>query len=218
MNITRVLLVSFSFTVASLHAQTDDTLTPAPSDRALPARAIPDHYIVQVKAGENPVAVAAAHGVALKHTYHAAVHGFAGKVPPGRLAELAADPRVTHVVPDRQVMAIAKPVSGGGGGGTTQTVPAGVQRIGADTGSLPFTGSGVGVAIVDTGIDFNHPDLQPIGGISFSAFGGSALDNHGHGTHCAGIVAARNNARDVVGVAPDAVLFAVKVLDASGSG
>jgi subtilisin len=214
----RAFLCSSVCIAASLHAQTDDALTPSPSDRALPSKKVPDQYIVQVNAGENPGAVAAAHGVALRHLYRIAVRGFAGKVPPGRLASLAADPRVAHVVPDREMMAIAKPGSGGGGGGTTQTVPAGVQRIGAAPGSLAFTGAGVGVAVVDTGIDFNHADLQPIGAISFSAFGGSALDNNGHGTHCAGIVAARNNTRDVVGVAPNAVLFAVKVLDAAGNG
>jgi subtilisin family serine protease len=214
----RTILCSSAFVAASLHAQTDDTLNPAPQDRALPARTVPDQYIVQVNAGENAGAVAAAHGVALKHVYRTAVRGFAGKVPPGRLAALAADPRVAHVVPDREVTAIAKPGSGGAGSGTTQTVPAGVQRIGAAPGSVAFTGAGVGVAVVDTGIDFNHADLQPVGAISFSAFGGSALDNNGHGTHCAGIVGGRNNTRDVVGVAPNAVLFAVKVLDAAGNG
>jgi subtilisin len=218
MKITRVLLVSSAFVAASLHAQTGDTLTPAPSDRALPAIAVADRYIVQVNPGENPVVIAAAHGIALKHIYRTAVRGFAGNVPPGRLAALAADPRVMRVVPDREVISIGKPGSGGSGSGTTQTVPAGVERIGAAPGSLAFTGSGVGVAVVDTGIDFNHADLQPVGGMSFSAFGGSALDNNGHGTHCSGTIAARNNSRDVVGVAPDAVLFAVKVLDASGSG
>jgi subtilisin len=71
---------------------------------------------------------------------------------------------------------------------------------------------------VDTGVDFNHADLQPLGAVSFSAFAGSAQDGNGHGTHVAGTIAARNNTLDVVGVAPNATIYAVKVLDAAGNG
>ena len=99
---------------------------------------------------------------------------------------------------------------------SSQVVPAGVQRIGAAPGSVTQTGQGVGVAIVDTGIDFSHPDLR-VATACFTAFT-SCADDHGHGTHVSGIVAALNNTRDVVGVAPDATLFAVKVLDSAGSG
>jgi subtilisin/minor extracellular protease Epr len=75
------------------------------------------------------------------------------------------------------------------------------------------------VAIVDTGIDFTHRDLQgSLGSASFSAHGSSAQDDHDHGTHVAGIVGARNNTLDVVGVAPACTLYAVKVLDQRGSG
>jgi subtilisin family serine protease len=92
-----------------------------------------------------------------------------------------------------------------------------VQRIGAAPGSVTQTGRGVGVAIVDTGIDFTHPDLNVVATACFTAFS-SCADDEGHGTHVSGIVAAMNNTRDVVGVAPDATLFAVKVLDSAGSG
>jgi len=71
------------------------------------------------------------------------------------------------------------------------------------------------VAVVDTGLDFNHQDLgldPEIPGVnSFSAFGGSCQDFHGHGTHVGGIIAARNNSVDVVGVAPNATLYCVNV-------
>ena len=77
-------------------------------------------------------------------------------------------------------------------------------------------GGGVGVAVVDTGIDFNHGDLLP-GIPCFTAFS-SCQDDNGHGTHVAGIIAARNNTIDVVGVAPDTISYAVKVLDQAGSG
>ena len=98
---------------------------------------------------------------------------------------------------------------------TTQAVPAGVQRIGAAPGMLNWTGASVGVAVVDTGLDFNHADLglaPEIQGVnSFNAFGGSCQDFHGHGTHVGGIIAARNNSVDVVGVAPNATLYCVNV-------
>jgi subtilisin family serine protease len=80
-------------------------------------------------------------------------------------------------------------------------------------------GAGVKVAVIDTGIDCGHPDLAPncIYGVSYVK-GAKAFDNHGHGTHVAGIIAARDNGFGVIGVAPEVTLYAVKVLDATGSG
>jgi subtilisin len=80
-------------------------------------------------------------------------------------------------------------------------------------------GAGIKVAVVDTGIDCGHPDLAPncIYGVSYVK-GAKAFDDHGHGTHVAGIIAARDNGSGVIGVAPEATLYAVKVLDANGSG
>ncbi len=216
MNMRTALTLCSLLTASAGAFAADDDLTPLPSDKALPAAAIRDRFIVEVKAGINPSLVAPAHGVAPDFVYRRAVNGFAGHVPPGRLAALAADPRVVRVVPDRAVTANGKP--GTGGGTVGQVVPAGVQRIGAAPGGVAYTGAGVGVAVVDTGVDLNHADLQPLGSASFSAFGASALDNYGHGTHVAGTIAARNNTSDVVGVAPNATIYAVKVLDAAGSG
>jgi subtilisin len=178
---------------------------------------VPDRYIVQLSNDATPELVARHHGLAPDFVYNKAVKGFAGTIPPGRLNALAQDPRVVSIVPDRVVEAIGKP-GGGGGGGSTQVVPAGVQRIGAAPGSVAFTGSGVGVAVVDTGLDFNHTDLKPFGAASFTAYGTTAQDDNGHGTHVGGTIAARNNTTDVVGVAPNATLYAVKVLNRSGSG
>jgi len=179
------------------------------------AQPISGKYIVLLKAGVTPETVAAGHGLAHDFVYRTAVNGFAGSIPPGRLRALQNDPRVEAIVQDNAVYAFAKP--GGGGSSTGQVVPEGVKRIGATPGLLGVTGAGIGVAVVDTGVDLHHADLDsPVD--AFSSFGGSAQDDNGHGTHVAGIIAAKNNGYDVVGVAPGAQIYAVKVLDASGSG
>ena len=188
-NRTILALGLTSLVTTAAFAANDENLTPAPSSQAVPGKAIPDRYIVEVKAGVNPRTVAPAHGVVPDFVYEKAVNGFAGKIPPGRLPALAADPRVLRVVPDRAVSAIGKPASGGGG--SAQVVPEGVKRIGAAPGSLAYNGTGVGVAVVDTGVDYNHADLRPLGVQSYTAFAGTAQDDNGHGTHVAGTIAAR---------------------------
>ncbi len=139
---------------------------------------------------------------------------------------LADDPDVTAFTPDRRVEAFAKPDSPGGGNknkdgggdGGGQTLPSGVERIGGY--ALGYGGAGIGVAIVDTGLDFSHLDLDldDVADPCFDAFGGDCGDANGHGTHVGGIVAALDNTMDVVGVAPMATLYAVRVLDSTGSG
>src|SRR5262249_5434600 len=104
--------------------------------------------------------------------------------------------------------------TGGSSPTSPQVTPAGIARIGAP--NVSFTGNGVGVAIVDTGIDFNHADLF-VAASCFTAYT-ACQDDEGHGTHVAGTVAARANEIDVWGVAPEATLYAVKVLDQRGKG
>lgn len=81
-------------------------------------------------------------------------------------------------------------------------------------------GIGIGVAVIDTGIDLTHPDLKAniVANKSCVRFKKNANDDNGHGTHVAGTIAALNNSTGVVGVAPEAKLIAVKVLNAAGSG
>lgn len=99
----------------------------------------------------------------------------------------------------------------------------GLEKIDADTGWDYSTGSDlIKIAIVDTGIDHNHPDLagKVVDGYNIiSDFPGLPGDDAGHGTHCAGIAAAlSNNGVGVAGVAWQCKLLAVKVLDNYGSG
>ncbi len=99
-----------------------------------------------------------------------------------------------------------------------QPIPWNISLIKAPTAwAKGVTGNGVKVAILDTGIA-SHIDLPLAGGVSFIPRSTSFNDLHGHGTHCAGIVAAKNNILGVVGVAPSSSLYAVKVLSDSGSG
>jgi len=109
-----------------------------------------------------------------------------------------------------------------------QETPWGVDRIDAELVWSKNTGTGVDVAILDTGIDYDHPDLVAnlAGGVNFVGWwflDGSTNryywnDRNGHGSHCAGIAAATNNNLGVVGAAPGANLWAVRVLDDNGSG
>ncbi|WP_246045755.1 S8 family peptidase [Halorussus ruber] len=101
-----------------------------------------------------------------------------------------------------------------------QTLPWGIDRVDADVAhSNGDTGSGADIAILDTGIDSDHPDLEAnLGeGKDFSGKG-TWEDGDGHGTHCAGIANAVNNSEGVVGVSTEATLHAGKVLGDDGSG
>jgi subtilisin family serine protease len=138
-------------------------------------------------------------------------NGVAGTVKEGDIERIAALPGVQAVNPDYQMRATLD-----------DTVP----LIGADEvwdvmddQGHSVTGKGIRVAVLDTGIDYTHPDLggcfgsgcKVIGGYDFVNGDADPMDDAGHGTHCAGIIAARGV---VTGVAPDASLYAYKVCDA----
>lgn len=81
-------------------------------------------------------------------------------------------------------------------------------------------GEGVKIAIVDTGCDLNHPDLKNnlLQGKNFVEHGRDPMDDNGHGSHCAGTIAAEDNATGMVGVAPKAKIIPVKALAGDGNG
>ncbi|HAZ13122.1 MAG: hypothetical protein A2X86_10030 [Bdellovibrionales bacterium GWA2_49_15] len=114
-------------------------------------------------------------------------------------------------------------------GGTTtpppETVPWGITHINSQGAWNTSRGLGSIVCVVDTGVQRNHPDLQAnvMGGENFIVSRGAIDpnkwdDDNGHGTHVAGTIAALDNEIGVVGVAPEASIFAAKVLDRRGSG
>jgi subtilisin family serine protease len=105
-----------------------------------------------------------------------------------------------------------------------QTLPTGIDRIDAEQSATARINGvdervNVDVAVIDTGIDLDHPDLNVYtAGAKNCSTGSSADDGNGHGTHVAGTIAALDNAAGVVGVAPGARVWPVRVLNNSGSG
>ncbi|MEI6675174.1 MAG: S8 family serine peptidase [Verrucomicrobiota bacterium] len=186
------------------------------------AQIIPGRYIVMLQAGHDPQGMATMHGLRADHIYDTAVQGFAGALSADQVQALQRDRRVLVVEPDRQVSVLGHLVTAGTISAATVTstgdlVPTGVDRIDAELN--PCTdASAIGIAVIDTGICLTHPDLYVAGGISYVTGVASTNDDNGHGSHVAGIAAAKMNGLGVRGVAPNAKLFAVKVLNSTGSG
>jgi subtilisin family serine protease len=132
-----------------------------------------------------------------------------GKFPDQALKGLKKNPHVRYVEKDHfEYHAFA------------QTLPWGIDRVDADKlHANGQTGNGADIAIIDTGIDQDHPDLQANLGTGEDFTGSGTWDDaNGHGTHCAGIADAVDNSQAVVGVSTEATLHAVRVLGSGGSG
>ena len=161
-----------------------------------------------------------AQGGQVKHVYRVALQGFNANMPAQAIERMqAANPNIAYCEQDQIMAAPPIRIEGKpGGGGTTQpaqTTPWGIARVnGGAAGTF-------GTAwVIDTGIEFTHPDLNVDTVRSRSFLGGTttAADQNGHGTHVAGTIAAYDNAIGVIGVAPGARVVAVRVLDRRGSG
>jgi len=171
-------------------------------------------------------------GVSVDDVYSSAVGGFSAQLTPPQSAAIAADPSVAAVMPDVPVSLqdVDDPNDAGLGGSVRTTanpserVQPGVKRIGARSPQLDaLTANGfrinADVAIIDTGIQRDHPDLNVVGGYNCTSRDRTKWDdNNGHGTHVAGIVGALDNRVGVTGVAPGVRLWSVKVLDSTGHG
>jgi subtilisin family serine protease len=193
-------------------------------------------YIVVLNPGAGASAsvaadVARANGGRVGFVYVNALQGFSIVVPPQAVPAIERDPRVAYVESDDPVELFA------------QTLPTGLDRTfmpassTAGIAALAIDGADdyrvdVDVAVIDTGIDYQHDDLNVAGGTNCTYLSGSGPlwarsaycvdgegdDDHYHGTHVAGTIGALDNGLGVVGVAPGARLWSVKVLDGSGSG
>ncbi|CAN5565265.1 hypothetical protein BH23CHL6_BH23CHL6_04270 [soil metagenome] len=189
---------------------------------AVPAGA-GERWIVQLVEGTNPETVLGPArlrlGVKPEHVFRDAMRGFAATLSGAQRLALLRDPRVLAVEPDHPIRAALQP----------QQVQPGTRRVRApgnpDRAVRPLD---VDIAILDTGIDPDHPDLKVAGGYNCTDPSQSANGRRqpaawqdggfGHGTHVAGIAAARDNNLGVAGVAAGARLWSVKVLDHQGLG
>lgn len=149
-------------------------------------------------------------GGTVKHSYWI-VPAMAIRVPEQALAGLSKNPNVALVEPDGLMSINDAELDSAWG----------VKRIGSEAAHLAGQrGTGVKIGVIDTGIDYTHPDLDANykGGWDFVNNDAYPMDDHGHGTHIAGTIAAEDNGMGVVGVAPNAQLYALKVLDSTGYG
>jgi subtilisin len=172
-------------------------------------------YIVMLRRGADTAAVLIRHrqreGTRADRRYKAAFRGFSARLDAKQRRALLADPNVVGIVPDEVVELAA------------QVNPTGISRVNARKSSVANINGiddrvDADIAIVDTGVG-PHPDLNVVGGYNCSSSTTTAWrDGHGHGTHVAGTAAALDNTTGVVGVAPGARIWSVRILNSSGAG
>lgn len=178
-------------------------------------------YMVTLRDGVGDVAAVARElgargGFGVEAVREHAARGFDAIIPPAFIDEVRRDPRVLLVEADGLVqLRLPRETARPGGGGAGQTTPWGITRVGGSG-----DGTGKTAWIIDTGIDLRATDLNTSRAChrDFIRIGGSGQDGHGHGTHVAGTVAAKDNSEGVIGVAANAFVCAVRVLGNSGSG
>ncbi len=160
--------------------------------------------------GKAEEAIVAKAGGKVKYRYNL-VAAIAATVPEAAIDGLLRSPKVSYIELDDVVYAINAELDNSWG---VKRISAGSVHDGGNKGQ------GVKIAVIDSGIDYNHPDLSAnyAGGYDFVNKDNDPFDDNGHGTHVAGTVAAVVNNAGVVGVAPEAWLYVLKVLNASGSG
>ena len=173
---------------------------------------IANQYIVVLKSGSTAIEAQSLakdahekHGAKLVQLYQRALKGFTVSVPNQQALEaILNNSDVAYAEPDVKVKTFS------------QTLPTGVDRVDGDL-SLAASGDGKGdninadIAILDTGIDISHPDLNVYKDVTFVPDTNTGNDDNGHGTMVAGVATAKDNNIGVVGIAPGAKLWAIKV-------
>src|SRR4051794_40341251 len=188
------------------------TRTSAQTDAPPPS----GNVIVVLKDDAAPASFSAAStdiaGVEPEQVYTEVFPGFSATVTQAEANALADDPRVEAIYPDGVYYE------------ASQTLPSGVDRIDDDVNpSADIDGNddlrvNADIAILDTGVAANTGDLNLAGGADCANGSGFSDDGTGHGTHVAGIAAAIDNDVGVIGVAPGARIWSVRVLDHNGNG
>lgn len=139
------------------------------------------------------------------HNVYSIIPAVHASLPKTALQTLRENPQIAYIQPDAKIEANA------------QIIPWGIEHINATKAWAQSTGNGVKVAVLDSGVG-PHDDLTVYGGYDFVNNDADPSDDFGHGTMIAGIIAAKSNSIEVVGVAPDAQIYAVKIIDSNGDG
>ncbi|HUP48804.1 MAG TPA: S8 family serine peptidase [Thermoanaerobaculia bacterium] len=148
---------------------------------------------------------------------------FAADLTESEVAALRLSPGVRYVEPvaERRILGFpGAPATDASRNVDGQTIPAGVDTVRAREVWAVTRGEAANVVVIDTGVDYRHPDLASVWAGGFNAITQSAdpMDDHSHGTHVSGTIAAADNDFGVVGVAPRVRLWGVKALRADGGG
>lgn len=182
-----------------------------------------ERYIVTLSEPLNShvIDILSAHNAKVLHKFNV-INGFVIQANPYGLKGILKSLNIKSIEIDQEVSIEVKPVRPGkppkDETPPDQTIEWGIDAINADEVWGSYSGTGVKIAIIDTGIDLSHQDLAVQGGANFVRSAKTYNDDNGHGTHVAGIVAALNNEIGVVGVAYNSNLYAVKVLNKRGVG
>ncbi|WP_405727845.1 S8 family peptidase [Streptomyces sp. NBC_01537] len=222
--IAAALLAAVPVLTAAAASPASHASSPAPL--RMVRNAIPGDYIVSLTPGTDPAAVTDRIGVRPRHVYRAALTGFAAPLTEAQLTQVRGLPAVTAVEQDSTVtvspveqraIPAPKPVPGQRAG---TGIPWGLERINQRTPggkgfSVKATGAKVTAYVIDSGIDFTHPEFggRATLGIDQIADGRNGVDCAGHGTHVAGTVGGEHT-----GVAKQVKLVAVRVLNCEARG
>ena len=184
-----------------------------------PASAATRDYIVLLTEGQPPRSHAKGNSIRPRFIYETAVTGYAAALTDAQLTRLKKDPRVEHIERDEIVSRQARGPAAAFAP-PAQYVPTGVRRVGADvspTADIDGVDERIDldVAVIDDGLDRDHPDLNVVGGKTCV---GKDWDDGQHGTFVAGLIGALDNSDGVVGVAPGVRLWGVRVLSERGFG
>jgi serine protease len=134
--------------------------------------------------------------------------------------ELRLKKNIRFVEPDQPIKALGNAPIVATRNRSAQNIPYGIGMLRAGEVWPHISGAPVRVGVIDSGIDYSHPDLKDnyAGGYDWVNKDTDPMDDNGHGTHVAGTIAAVDNNLGVVGVAPNVRLYALKVLDEAGDG
>ena len=186
-----------------------------------------DNYTVVLKDNVTNVDSTAAaqgkkYGFTLSSTYEHALKGYSGTMTAAEEAQLGADPAVDFIAPEREFTLAEDQAADNQPPAVTGFLPNWWQRVGGTPREAAMDGQEITVntAVIDSGIDATHPDLNVVGGVDSSAgtaVGATPVDRNGHGTMVAGVIAAKNNTFGVIGTAYGAPLWSVRVMADDGT-